>query len=91
MTCNTREENAAELAADEARKAKPKPFITTTQGMTTWFAVMYWWNPDMGGFWEPWEIGIGRYSTEERAIEEAQTWAEAEGLEYVPRVKPTAR
>ena len=73
---------------------KPKNFITTTQGMSGWFAVMYWWNdkePDLPeGFWEPWETGFGRYEDEARAIDEAQLWADAEGLEYVPRVKPTA-
>jgi hypothetical protein len=62
-----------------------KPFITTTQGGSGWFAVHYWWNRDMGGFWEPWDTGIGRYSSEEKAIEEAKDWAEAEGMEYVPR------
>jgi hypothetical protein len=68
---------------------KPKPFITTTQGMSGWFAVQYWWNDKDfpgDGFWEPWETGFGRYANEEKAIEEAQTWAEAEGLEYRPRV-----
>ena len=69
---------------------KPKNFITTYQSIGGWKAVMYWWNPDMGGFWEPWETGFGRYKAEEKAIEEAQSWAEAEGLEYVPRVKPAA-
>jgi hypothetical protein len=72
---------------------KPKNYITTTQGMSGWFAVMYWWNnqePDIGGFWEPWETGFGRYENEARAIEEAELWADSEGLEYVPRVKPTA-
>lgn len=70
-----------------AKNAKPKPFITTTQGMSGFFAVMYWWNPDMGGFWEPYETGFGRYSDEARAIEEAETWAENEQLDYQPRVK----
>jgi hypothetical protein len=72
---------------------KPKPFITTTQGMSGWFAVMYWWNdeePDINGFWEPYETGFGRYGDEARAINEAQDWAENEGLEYVPREKPPA-
>ncbi len=67
--------------------AEHKSFITTTQGMSGFFAVHVWWNPE--GFWEPWDTGIGRYSTEERAIEEAQSWAENADLEYVPRPKPT--
>jgi hypothetical protein len=73
-----------------AENIKPKNFITTYQSVGGWKAVMYWWNPDMGGFWEPWETGFGAYSTEEKAIEEAQSWAEAEELEYVPREKPAA-
>ena len=63
---------------------KPKNFITITQGMGgIWFAVMYWWNPDMGGFWEPWDTGFGRYVDKSRAIEEGQLWADNEGLEFV--------
>lgn len=68
---------------------KPANFITTAEGMSGWFAVMYWWNdedPELpGGFWEPWDTGLGRYRDEAKAIEEAQTWADVEGLEYVPR------
>jgi hypothetical protein len=74
-------------------ESKPKAFITTTQGMSGWFAVHMWWNdkdiPGMG-FWEPWDTGLGRYQDEAKAIEEAEAWADSEGLEYVPRVKPTA-
>lgn len=67
---------------------KPANFITTYQSVGGWKAVQYWWNPDMGGFWEPWDTGLGRYADEAAAIEEAQIWADAEGLEYVPREKP---
>ena len=73
-----------------AKINKPKPFMTTTQGMSSWFAVKYWWNDEDipgTGFWEPWDTGIGRYADEAKAIEEAQDWAESEGLEYVPRQK----
>ena len=68
------------------KKAVAKmPYITTTEGMSGHFAVMLWWNPDMGGFWEPWDTGIGRFATREEAAEEAKQWAEAEELEYVAR------
>lgn len=60
-----------------------KTFITLTQGMSGWFAVMYWWNPE--GFWEPYDTGIGRYATPDLAETEAQNWAKEEGLEYVRR------
>lgn len=63
------------------RASHPK-FVTTYQSMGGWKAVLMWFNPDMGGFWEPWQTGMGGYDTEENAILEAQEWAEAEGLEY---------
>ena len=55
-------------------------FIGVTQGMSGWFAVDYWLNPDMGGFIEPWQTGIGRYATRAEAEQEAADWAEAEQL-----------
>jgi len=64
------------------------PFVTTTQGMSCWFAVHVWWNPE--GFWEPYESGLGRYSDEARAITEAQDWAAQMGIDYEPRVKTPA-
>lgn len=59
-------------------------FITTTHGMSGYFAVMMWLNPEMGGLLEPYETGIGRYATEDEARAEARDWAEAEGLEFKP-------
>lgn len=61
---------------------KHPPYITISQGMAGWFAVMLAWNPDMGGFYEPWETGVGRYDTPESAAHEGVEWAEAEGVEY---------
>lgn len=59
-----------------------KPFVTVTSGMSGFFAVQMCWNPNYGGFWEPWETGIGRYETRAEAIQEAKEWADSEGLEY---------
>lgn len=61
-----------------------EPFISVTHGCSGYFAVMYWWNPDLGGFWEPWNTGFGRYADKEKAIAEARYWAESEELEYRP-------
>lgn len=58
-------------------------FISVTHGGSGWFAVMYWWNPEMGGFWEPYNTGVGRYANKEEAIREGIEWAEAEELEFV--------
>lgn len=58
-------------------------FVTVTQGMSGWFAVIYWWNPAMGGFWEPWDKGIGRHELEDDARVEAIGLAAAEGVPYL--------
>lgn len=59
-----------------------KPFITVTKGMSGYFAVLMWWAPEHGGFWEPWQTGIGRYDEKWRAVSEAKVWAECEELEF---------
>lgn len=59
-----------------------KDFITTTEGMSGFFAVHMWYNREDGGFWEPYDTGYGRYLTRERAQEEAIEWAQELGLEY---------
>lgn len=59
-------------------------FISVAEGMSGWwFTVMYWWNPEMNGFWEPYITGNGRYPTKEKAIEKGIEWAEFAGLEFV--------
>ena len=71
--------------ADKTPVVEPTPmFVTTTHGMSGYFAVMMWYNTEDGpeGFWEPWQSGIGRYKTKGPAIAEAKAWAESEGLEY---------
>jgi hypothetical protein len=57
-------------------------YITTYLSIGGWKAVMLWWNPDMGGFYEPWDTGLGAYDSQELAAEEAMAWAEDEGIEY---------
>lgn len=61
-----------------------KNFITTTQGMSGFFAVHMWLNEeeDFGAFWEPYDTGMGRYATREEAIIEALQWAEEMEIEY---------
>lgn len=65
--------------------AEFRPYITTTKGMSGHFAVMMWYNnrdEDYGGFWEPYDTGVGRYATRDEAINEAKSWAAAEGVQY---------
>lgn len=62
-----------------------KNFITVTEGMSGFFAVHMWLNDmehDISPFWEPWETGIGRYTTREEAEREAKWWAEQSEMEY---------
>lgn len=58
------------------------PHVTTTQGMRGHFAVLLWWNPDMGGFPEPWQSGDGSYKTSAEAAVEGKAWAEAEEIPF---------
>lgn len=67
---------------------QPKPgdhWLEITAGMSGHFAVEVWLNPEMGGFVEPWQTGIGRYATPLEAYQEAKVLAETEDLPYVRR------
>lgn len=59
-------------------------FITIYESVGGWKAVWMTWNQDYGGFYEPWQTGIGYYDEPGSAIREAQTWAADEGINYVP-------
>ncbi len=59
-------------------------YVTTTKGMSGHFAVILWWAPEHGGFWEPWNTGHGRYASLPEAAKEAKEIAEAEGIGYLP-------
>jgi hypothetical protein len=63
------------------------PFITVYESIGGWKAIQYWFNPDYGGFWEPWQTGHFGYATEKEAEEDAKSWAENEEIRYVQRVK----
>lgn len=67
-----------------------KPYVTSTKGMRGWFAVLMWWCPEEGGFWEPWQTGIGSYTTQEEAEVEARQWAEAEEVAFRSGIKAAA-
>lgn len=58
----------------------PTKHVDITEGLSGHFAVIIWWNPDMGGFWEPWDVGEGCYATPVEAYLEAKAIGEAEGL-----------
>lgn len=58
-------------------------FVSVTEGMSGHFAVIYWWNKLDGGFWEPWDTGVGRYRTEDEARVEAIAIADADSIPYM--------
>jgi hypothetical protein len=68
--------------ARSAQPVAPPRFITVYESIGGWKAVEMWWNPDMGGFYEPWVTGVGAYASREKALEEARAWADAEELPF---------
>lgn len=61
---------------EKPNRSKP-PYVTVTKGMRGYFAVLVDDNDQ-----EPIMSGVGSYADEAGAIDEAQTWARAEELEY---------
>lgn len=59
-------------------------WITTTEGLSGFFAVHMWMSNEDGAFVfaEPWDTGFGRYATKAEAEQEALAWAEEEDLPY---------
>ncbi len=64
--------------ADEAKK----PYISVYNPIAGWKAIMYWWNPELGGYWEPYQTGMFAHKTRASAVIDAKLWAAAEELEY---------
>ena len=59
-------------------------YVTVYESIAGWAAVLVWWNPELGGFYEPYQTGCGKYATKEMAEAEGRPWAEDEGLEFRP-------
>lgn len=60
-----------------------KPYVTVTNGLRGFFAVLVCWNEEMDGY-EPWNTSDASYAAREGAEEDAKAWAEAENVEYRP-------
>lgn len=58
-------------------------WIGVYQPISGWKAIQHWWNPDMDGFWEPWQTGMSPHATREKAVTEAKFWAMCEDLPFV--------
>lgn len=65
----------------------PSPYITTHQSIAGWNAMHVWWNPDLGGFWEPCDVRRVQSADEGPAIVAALQWAAETGLPYKPRAQ----
>jgi hypothetical protein len=59
--------------------------ISTTHGMSGYFAVMLADYEDMGWNTDVVNTGVGGYSCHEDAIREAISWAEEEDIPYVAK------
>ena len=59
-------------------------YVTVYESIGGWKAVLLWWNPELGGFYEPMQTGSG-CATREEAVAWAKDWAEAEGVEFRDR------
>lgn len=66
---------------------KPRPYVTVYKPVAGWKAVVMWWNDEDGGFWEPWQTSPFAFGSEQEAEAWARSWASAEGMEFVPRIK----
>ncbi|WEL95580.1 hypothetical protein [Xanthomonas phage vB_XooS_NR08] len=70
------EEGVSEMADNEH-----PDYVTVTSGMRGYFAVYLKWNPEHGGFYEPWNTGETCRNHAE-AVADAKAWAQAEEVEY---------
>lgn len=59
---------------------KHPPYVTVTRLGSGFAAIHLHWAE--GEYYEPWQVGDGRYATREEAVPEARAWAAAEELEY---------
>lgn len=57
------------------------PYVTTTNGMRGYFAVLMTWNENCGGFYEPYNTGLTCKDYKD-AVDYAKSWAIAENIEY---------
>ena len=60
-------------------KKDRRPYITTTWGMSGYFAVLMSWYDDMNGY-DVSQTGVGRYRTLREAQNEANSWGMNEGI-----------
>jgi len=60
---------------------KLKPYMTVTNGMRGWFAVLVVFN-QQEGFYEPFVSSPNSYTTKQQAIADGLAWAQSEDLQF---------
>lgn len=60
------------------------PYITIARAGSGWDAIMFWWNPENGGYWQPWTTSTGRWVSAEAAAHAARNWAQVEAMPFRP-------
>jgi len=58
-----------------------EPYVSITNGMRGWFAVLLIWVDDMGCH-TPWNTGVLSFETADFAIRDAKIWAESEAIVF---------
>jgi hypothetical protein len=64
--------------------------VNLTPAMSGYFATLYRWTEEHGGYYEPWETGLGRYPTWEGANAEGARWAADLGVAFQPATAEAA-
>lgn len=67
----------------DPRAPKVQRFISVYQALGGWKWVEMWWNPDLGGFWEPYDNGKHFYTTAGAAAREGREIAAASGKPFI--------
>jgi hypothetical protein len=58
--------------------------IVIMNSVSGWFAVHITWANELGGFYEPYQSGVGKYATKDdpELIKEATSWAQSESIAF---------
>lgn len=66
--------------------------VNIESAMSGYFATLYRWTEDpTGGFYEPYDTGMGRYETWDGANAEGERWAKEIGCKFIPATEERVR
>lgn len=83
FTMQAMEDATCQTEAKPAPSAPQPPYVTVTYGLRGFYAVLLTWQADdCGGFYEPFQTGLGSFTKESHAIPEALAWARDEGIPF---------